>query len=217
MSAEKPAPGVPDADPTELIEGAISARAAAAQLRAAVRTAGRTGQSVKIQTPDGRTVSGGDDVLLEAAQLDGAAELDAVLATALLLQDVCVRLDELRRQAEPPPSAPIFSTAADVNRAAYGDGVPFAIPREMLGLPPVPPPGVATPEDAPERPCAIKGYHPNHPWWGPPEIVPGPVGAVSQQPRYFCNGVRWEPFAGWPRPQPDPEARADARNAGNPG
>lgn len=198
MSDEKPAPGVLDADPTELIEGAIAARAAAEQLRAAVRTAAREGRSVGVTTPDGRNVTGGDDILLEAAQLDGAAELDAVLATALLLQDVCVRLDELRRQTEPPPPAPIFSTAADVNRAAYGDKVPFAIPREMLGLPP---------EDAPERPCTIKGYHTNHLWWGPPVIAPGPVGAVSQQPRYFCNGVRWQ------RPQPDPEARADARDA----
>jgi hypothetical protein len=193
MTDEKPAPGVPDADPTELIEGAISARAAAEQLRGAVRTAAREGRTVGVTTPDGRTVIGGEDILLEAAQLDGAAELDAVIAAALLLQDVCVRLDELRRQAEPPPERPIFSTMVDG---------PFVVPREMLGR---------TLEDAPERPCTIKGYHPNHLWWGPPEVVPGPVGAASLQPRYFCNGVRWQ------RPQPDPEARADARNAGDPG
>lgn len=184
MTDEKPAPGVPDADPTELIEGAISARAAAQQLRSAVRTAAQEGRTVGVTTPDGRSITSGDDILLEAAQLDGAVALDAVLATALLLQDVCVRLDELRRVLDFPQR--VMTTPETAVHTRVGDKAPFAVPREMLGLPP---------EDAPERPCTIKGYHTNHLWWGPPVIVPGPVGAVSQQPRYFCNGVRWQPFA----------------------
>jgi hypothetical protein len=176
MTDEKP--GVLDADPTELVEGAISGRAAAQQLRAAVREAARTGQGVKIETPDGRTISGGDDILSEAVSLEEAAQLDVALATALLLQDVCVRLDELRRTSEPPPQQP------------FASGSGFAVPREMLGLPPLPHPGSATPEDAPEMPCVIEAYHTNHLWWGRPSDQ-GIVGAPVTQTRYFCPGVRW--------------------------
>jgi hypothetical protein len=192
MTDEKP--GVLDADPTELVEGAISGRAAAQELRAAVRRAAREGRSVGITAPDGRTITGGDDILGEAARLEKAALLDVALATALLLQDVCVRLDELRRTSEPPPQQPFasgsgpvipremlglppkFAGAADVNRAAYGDQVPY------------PHPGSATPEDAQPAPCPTTAYHPNHLWWGPP--LPG----VPQE-RFFCNGVRWTPPA----------------------
>jgi hypothetical protein len=156
-------PGVLNADPNDLIEGAISMRSSAEELRHGVRQAAREGGGLRVRTPDGRTLDGGEDVLHEAARLEDAAHLDVTLATALLLQDVCARLDDLRR--------------------ATGEAAP------------VPHPGQATPESAPEVPCVIEIYHPNHLWWSRPTDG-GVRGAPVTQVRYFCPGVRWQPPAG---------------------
>lgn len=165
--SQRGVPDVLDADPTELIEGAIGARAAAERLRFAVREAARRGEGVRVETPDGRSLTGGGDVLAEAVILDGEAALDVGLATALLLQDVCVRLDEQRHLMEATYPVPV-----------------------MVGGASLPHPGSATPEDAPEAPCPIPGYHPNHLWWGRPTDG-GVAGAPVIQQRYFCKGVRY--------------------------